>query len=136
VVDTGQHIVVVDDDSDIVGILAQVLRAEGHEALPFTQSDHALQSMLALRPALLITDLVMPVLSGQELIARVRVAHGPVVPILVMSASLHIAAIAGLPVQAFLSKPFDLDDFCATVQALLQPAYAEAVRVEASCSST
>jgi len=90
--------------------------------------------MLAARPALLITDLVMPMLSGQELIARIRAAYGPELPILVMSASLHITAIAGLHVQAVMSKPFDLDEFCATVEALLQPALMESVLVEAPYS--
>jgi DNA-binding response OmpR family regulator len=133
-VGTGQHIVVVDDESDIVDILAQVLREGGYEVLPFGHADRALQSMLAARPALLITDLVMPVLSGQELIARIRAAYGSELPILVMSASLHSTAIAGLPVQAVMSKPFDLDEFCATVEALLQPALVESVLVEAPYS--
>ncbi len=118
-----RHIAIVDDESDIVHILAEVLRDDGHEPLPFTQPELALRSILATPPDLLITDLVMPVLSGRELIARIREAHGLHLPILVMSASIDLTAAAGLPVQGFLAKPFDLDEFSEAVRDLLDKAY-------------
>ncbi len=115
------QIVVVDDEGDIVHILAEVLREEGYEPLSYTRPEQALVQLLASPPALLITDLVMPGLSGRELIARVREAYRPDLPILVMSASVDMAAVARLPVQGFIGKPFDLDDFSRIVRELTGP---------------
>ena len=112
------QIVVVDDEGDIVHILAEVLREEGYEPLPYTRPEQALARVLASPPALLITDLVMPGLSGRELIACVREAYGADLPILVMSASVDMGAVAQLPVQGFMGKPFDLDDFSGMVHDL------------------
>jgi DNA-binding response OmpR family regulator len=117
-----RHIVVVDDERDIVAIVAELLRQEGFEPLPFTRPERALASVLAMRPALLVTDLVMPMMSGQRLITCVREVYGPTLPILVMSASVDLAAVAKLPVQAYVSKPFDLDDFVAVVRSLMESA--------------
>lgn len=105
-----RRIVVVDDDSDILSILADVLETEGYEPATFTSAASALDYMTQTRPLLLVTDLLMPVMNGQELIARVRSLYGDTLPIVVMSASVNLGAVVGLPIQAFLSKPFDLDE--------------------------
>lgn len=103
-------IVVVDDESDILSILSDVLKTEGYEPATFTSAARALDNMTRTRPLLLLTDLLMPGMSGQELIARVRSLYGNTLPIVVMSASVNAGAVVDLPIQAFLSKPFDLDE--------------------------
>jgi DNA-binding response OmpR family regulator len=108
--DMSHHIVIVDDDRDIVEILAEAFESEGFETVTFQDGAAALLHMLANPPALVLTDLVMPGLSGGQLVERLRAAYGPELPILVMSASVHLSGFTGLDVQAFLSKPFDLND--------------------------
>lgn len=105
-----RQIVVVDDDSDILSILSEFLAGEGYEPLSFVSGTRALDHLKQTRPALLITDLLMPGMSGQELIHSAREAHGDSLPIAVMSASANLGAVADLRIQAFLSKPFDLDE--------------------------
>jgi CheY-like chemotaxis protein len=114
----GQRIVVVDDEADIVDILAEALRADGYVAETFTHPVRAFEHILASPPALVVTDLYMPDLSGAELVTRVRAAFGPL-PIIIMSASANIRGLALMPAQGFLGKPFDLDELSELVAKLL-----------------
>lgn len=115
----GQRIVLVDDEADILAVLSEALVGEGYEPVAFVHPAHALSYCLAEPPALVITDLLMPVLSGRELVGRLRDHFGATLPIVVMSASVHLGAVAALPIQAFLSKPFDLDDVSDLLRSLL-----------------
>ncbi|HKV84212.1 MAG TPA: response regulator [Ktedonobacterales bacterium] len=111
-------IMLVDDDPDILNLLADLLRTEGYLPRTYAQPTQALDSLLTDRPALLVTDLLMPGMSGEELVARVREQYGADLPIAVMSASVATASAAALPIQAYLSKPFELDDFMEVVARL------------------
>lgn len=116
---TGHRVVVVDDENDILRILAEILQAEGYEPVTFWDAASAFEYIVLERPALIITDLLMPGMNGQELVTRVREQCGIDLPIVVMSASVNMSAVTGMPVQAFLSKPFDLDDLLGLVEELL-----------------
>lgn len=115
----GRQIVIVDDEADILTILAEVLRGEGYDPVLFVNPVRALEYCLATSPELVITDLLMPVMSGEELVRRLRERYGDTLPIVVMSASVNMTAVAPLPIQAFVSKPFDLDDLSRLVERLL-----------------
>lgn len=115
-----RQIVVVDDESDILAIVSEVLLSDGYTPRTFVSSTQALTYILATPPALVITDLLMPILSGQELVKRARERYGNMLPIVVMSASVNLASVATLPIQAFLSKPFDLDEISELMQQLLE----------------
>ncbi len=116
---TGHTVLVVDDENDILRILAEVLQAEGYEPVTFWDAASAFEYIVCQRPALIITDLLMPGMNGQELVTRVREQCGFDLPIVVMSASVNMSAVTGMPVQAFVSKPFDLDDLLGLVENLL-----------------
>lgn len=114
----GQRIVVVDDEADIVDILAEALRADGYVAETFTHPVRACEYILASPPALVVTDLYMPYLSGAELVTQVRAVFSSL-PIIIMSASANIRGLALVPAQGFLGKPFDLDELSELVAKLL-----------------
>lgn len=116
---TSRSVVVVDDENDILHILAEVLQSDGYEPITFWDAASAYKHIMLQRPALVITDLLMPGMNGQELVTRVREECGSELPIIVMSASVNLSAVTGLPVQAFLSKPFDLDELLKLVEKLL-----------------
>ncbi len=113
-----QRIVVVDDEADIVDILAEALRADGYFAETFTHPVRACEYILASPPALVVTDLYMPYLSGAELVIQVRAVFSSL-PIIIMSASANILGLALVPAQGFLGKPFDLDELSELVAKLL-----------------
>ncbi|MGZ3666787.1 MAG: response regulator [Ktedonobacterales bacterium] len=115
-----RSVVVVDDENDILRILAEILQADGYEPVTFWNAARAYDYIVHQRPALVVTDLLMPGMNGQQLVTRIREQCDPDLPIVVMSASVNMAAVGGLPIQAFLSKPFDLDDFLGLVEKLLK----------------
>ena len=113
------RIFICDDTKDIVDLLASIFKFEFKEVLVFTEIDsrNALSRMLVERPDILIVDIAMPWLSGDQLIRAVR--KDPVLShifIICMSANLNgeeLALESGADV--FLAKPFDLDQLFTTI---------------------
>lgn len=68
------------------------------------------------RPSLVLADLVMPELGGAELARCVGMLPGPLVPVLLTSASRLTIAIPGI---SFLPKPFELEELLATVRTIV-----------------
>ncbi len=105
-------IVIADDEGLIAELVAEVAREAGHTTIVVADGRAALEAMRRERPALLITDLMMPRMTGAELIEELRAhaaAHGYApVPIIVMTAARAQQA-AAVGADAVLYKPFDLD---------------------------
>lgn len=66
------RIYVVDDEELIASTLAMILQRNGFDAVPFTLPTEALQTALETPPDLLVSDVVMPVLSGIDLAIQVK----------------------------------------------------------------
>ena len=117
------RIYVVEDDADIQSVLVEALEGEGYETTGYDSAAEALAAIERQPPDVLITDLVMPGMRGEALIAWVRATaqSGAVsgldadLPILIVSAVASARAVAHLPVQAFIAKPFELPDLLAQV---------------------
>jgi CheY-like chemotaxis protein len=99
-------VLVVDDDQAIAAIIGIVVEEAGY--LPLFARDGAEALVLARErpPALIITDLMMPVLDGAGLVAALRL-EGTVPPVVVVTAAPARAAALG--VDAVLSKPFRIE---------------------------
>lgn len=112
-------ILLVEDDAAIRETVSECLSSEGYRV---DAAEHGADALARLtrgeRPALVLLDLVMPVMNGAELVARVRAEPALAgLPVLLMTAA--ITAPAALPqVDATLVKPFDLDDLLAAVARL------------------
>lgn len=115
-----QIVMVVDDESDILDILTQLLESEGFAVVAFGDSRAALEYARMQPPDLALVDLLMPNMDGRELIARVRADHTGDFPIIVMSASMNFDHVRDLPIQDYVSKPFDLDDVLVHVRRALR----------------
>ncbi len=105
-------ILVADDELFIVDLVATVLEDEGYSIRRAYNGRDALAQIERGGCDLLITDNMMPHLSGIQLIANPALA----VPIILMSADTAHPPPA--PV-VFLPKPFDLDDLLARVEMLV-----------------
>lgn len=111
-------VLVVDDDRALRQTLAIGLRAHGHEALTAGDGRTALQACLDDRPDLVVLDLGLPDLSGNEVIRQVR-AWSPV-PIIVLSArtgSSDKVAALDLGADDYVTKPFGLEELLARIRA-------------------
>jgi DNA-binding response OmpR family regulator len=65
-------VLVVDDESAIADTLAEILTRSGYTAVPAYDAEDALETALLMPPELLITDVVLPGMSGIELAVTVR----------------------------------------------------------------
>jgi CheY-like chemotaxis protein len=69
------------------------------------------------RPSLVLLDMVMPVMSGPELLSRIRADRALAdVPVVLMTAAVQRELLVGARVEAFLAKPFDLAELLKVVE--------------------
>jgi len=103
-------------------LLSRALNGAGHTVHEASDGRGALEAYYRLRPALVITDIVMPDKEGIELIQELR-RTDPAIAILAISGgasrSVYLKAASALGATAALSKPFSIADLLTTVATLL-----------------
>ncbi|HEY7779676.1 MAG TPA: response regulator [Ktedonobacterales bacterium] len=108
----GDHrpvVMIVDDDDGIANLLADLLTDEGYRVVVARDGLAALRGVRRERPAMVLTDCMMPGLDGVEFLRELR-RHPSTrtIPVVLMSSSRpRNPALADVP---FLAKPFDVDD--------------------------
>ncbi|WP_375379858.1 response regulator [Pseudomonas hormoni] len=114
-------ILVVDDEYLIADILCYALEDEGFMVVKASNGQKGLEVFERERPALIITDFMMPVMDGLEFAKAIRalpsVNHLPI--ILISGAQAHICMKRSNLFNAVLEKPFNIDSILATVRGLL-----------------
>jgi DNA-binding response OmpR family regulator len=65
-------VLVVDDESAIADTLSEILKLSGYAAMPVYDGEEALETALLMPPELLITDVMLPGMSGIELAIKMR----------------------------------------------------------------
>jgi two-component system, cell cycle response regulator DivK len=112
------RVLLVDDHEDSREVTALLLEAAGHQVEQTCSAEEALEQMEASPPDLLVTDLTLVGMSGEELALRMRdigaLAHVPVVAV-----TGHRIAGREHPFAAVILKPIDRDRFLAAVGAAL-----------------
>jgi adenylate cyclase len=118
------RILVIDDQRANVEMMAGVLRARGYLVDTAFDGEHALEQMSAHPPDLVVSDILMPVMDGFELVRRIRAAPATALlpVILVTSLEAQSERIKGLEAGAddFLSKPVNWEELFARVRSLLR----------------
>jgi CheY-like chemotaxis protein len=106
-------VLVVDDDEDIRETLREAIEMVGCTAILAENGADGLKKLSERRPCLIILDLLMPVMTGEEMLDEMRkkpeLANFPVI----VSTSAPNRAPAGVPV---LPKPIDLSTFWKTIR--------------------
>jgi two-component system, cell cycle sensor histidine kinase and response regulator CckA len=105
----GQLILVVDDEPAMADVTARILRDNGYRAIEANSGAEALAMLADSDVWLLLTDTVMPHMSGRDLVANVRKLR-PELPVLFMTG--YDGGVPGAPhgaghSKALLQKPFD-----------------------------
>ncbi|MFK7915938.1 MAG: response regulator [Pseudomonadales bacterium] len=117
-------ILVVDDDAQVLELMSQMLRLEGHSVTAAHNGIEAEDKFEKDHFDLVITDLIMPEREGLETITRLRQATAAL-PIIAISGGGRIGAqdylesAAQLGANATITKPFNRTDLVATVSELL-----------------
>ena len=117
------HILVVDDERQIHRFLHPTLQAAGYDVGRAETAAEALRQIADPEPALILLDLGLPDMDGQELLKRIRSASA--VPIIVLSArDRQEEKITALDAGAndYIEKPFDVGELLARVRAALRGA--------------
>jgi CheY-like chemotaxis protein len=110
------RILVVDDEPDLRYVLRRIFERAGHEVVDAGHGAAALESVRRSPPHLVVTDMMMPVMGGVELIRRLRADPGTAqIPILAVTGDGQLAGDA----DAILSKPYRPDQVLAAANGLL-----------------
>ena len=116
-----KKILVVEDDWDINGLLCKILIQNGYEVRGAYSGTEAKMCVEQYEYDLIILDLMLPGICGEELIKEIRKLH--VMPIIVASAktsSEDKINVLKMGADDFISKPFDINEVLARVEAQLR----------------
>ncbi len=119
---SGELILVVDDEPNIIQLARLYLEREGFRVQGIGDGRSALEAVSRLRPALIVLDLMLPQVDGLEVCRRLRAEDSPL-PILMLTArDEDIDKILGLEMGAddYLTKPFNPRELVARVKAILR----------------
>jgi DNA-binding response OmpR family regulator len=111
------RIFVVDDDASLVGFVKRwLILLDGHDVRCFDSGASAIEAMEAQGPCLLVSDLEMPGMSGEELArAAARLRQPP--RIVLMSGDRERLERARGLAEATLEKPFSFNDLLLVIEA-------------------
>ncbi|MBA3322692.1 MAG: response regulator [Pyrinomonadaceae bacterium] len=114
---SGPTILVVDDDPELRELVSFALTREGFDVAVAENAFIGLARLDEVKPAVTLLDVMMPGMSGLEMLARLR-EHDRDMPIIIMTAAATPdIAFSALRDEAcdFLAKPFHLDDLISAV---------------------
>ncbi len=111
-------IAIVDDDIHIGNMVEEVLKGEGYEVLRAYSGTEALLLLSNRKPDLILLDLMMPGLSGEEVLPKISG-----IPVIVVSAKVGIDDKVNLLLGGaadYITKPFDIKELLARIQVQLR----------------
>ncbi|HEX3067049.1 MAG TPA: response regulator [Thermoanaerobaculia bacterium] len=117
-------VLVVDDDPSIRRMIVAALRRDGYIFCEAPNGKEALDMMRSEHPSVVVLDLMMPVLSGWDVLqARELEPELKEIPVIIISANRapEVATAVDKGICAFLPKPFDIGALSALVRSCLTP---------------
>jgi len=124
VVEGNENILVVDDDRDVLNFIREILETHGYTVIPANNSLTAVDTFrnLSGRIHLVITDIVMPLMEGDELIRNLReIKHD--IKIIVVSGYSNETVQREKRADAFIKKPFESIALLSAVRQLLDAGF-------------
>lgn len=115
-------ILIIDDDVYIGQLLEEALQREGYRVLRAYSGTEALLLLSSKRPDLILLDLMLPGLSGEELLPKLRD-----IPVIVLSAKADVGGKVQLLLSGaadYVTKPFDMSELMARIAVQLRIASA------------
>ena len=117
------HILVVEDDADISRLLCRILSKAGYEAVPAYSGTEAKLRLEMAEPGLILLDLMLPGVTGEEIISYVRDELEKSIPIIVLSAKNalenKLETMQG-GADDYITKPFEPEEVLVRVMAVLR----------------
>jgi len=116
------RVLVVDDEPNIVDVISMALRYEGFEVASAATGAEALSAVRAVRPHLMLLDVMLPDMEGFEIARRLGAERARVPIIFLTARDATEDRVRGLTVGGddYVTKPFSLEELVARVRALLR----------------
>ena len=108
-----KHILIIDDDIHINNMLDDILQQEGYRVSHAYSGTEALLFMSKSKPNLILLDLMLPGLSGEEILPQIKN-----IPVIVMSAKVDVQDKVPLLLNGavdYITKPFAIDELLARI---------------------
>ena len=119
----GEQILIAEDDADINNLLAKILRTEHFKPIQAFSGTEAKLLFMHNTPDLILLDLMLPGLSGEELLSELRENLSSDVPVIILSAKIALAdkvSLLKMGADDYITKPFLPLEFVARVKALFR----------------
>jgi signal transduction histidine kinase/DNA-binding response OmpR family regulator len=117
----GPHVLIVDDDPTVVEIVSKMLAAEGYWPIGATSGIEALKKAREDRPDAILLDLVMPGMSGWDVLQQLKAdEHTRDVPVVVLSGLERTRPPRGEPIEGWIPKPVTSEGLDEMLERLLQ----------------
>lgn len=108
-----KQILMIDDDIHIGNMLEEVLQREGYQVIRAYSGTEALLVLASAKPDLVLLDLMLPGLSGEEVLPKIQG-----IPVIVLSAKVDVQNKVNLLLGGaadYLTKPFDVKELLARI---------------------
>lgn len=115
------RILIIDDESDMLTNYQRLLKRAGHDCLATNDPSNLEQMIGEFQPHLVLTDLVMPEMSGMEVLKKMR-QLAPQTPVILVTGYGSVEnAVEAMKEHAadFLTKPFSVEDLLQKIQQVL-----------------
>jgi two-component system alkaline phosphatase synthesis response regulator PhoP len=118
-----KKVLIVDDEIHIVHVVAIKLRNNGYEVISADNGAEALELALKEKPDIIVTDFQMPVMTGMELVEKLRQHEEtrdiPVIVLTARSFAIPKELQKSLRISGCLSKPFSPKELLGNVEDIL-----------------
>lgn len=116
------HILMADDEKSITDYLGPILERSGYRVTVAHDGQNALQKIYALRPDLVVLDVLMPKMNGRELCRELRAAGNWTPVIMLTRVTETVDKVLSLEEGAddYLCKPFDPQELIARIKTVLR----------------
>ena len=114
------HILIVDDDIYIGNMLEEILTKEGYSVSRAYSGTEAVRALDEVQPELILLDLMLPGLSGEEVLPTIE---GTGIPVIVVSANSDTQNKVKLLLKGaadYITKPFETDELLARIKVQLR----------------
>jgi phosphate regulon transcriptional regulator PhoB len=119
-----EKIVVIEDEDDILEVIAYNLKREGYEVITSTSGEDGLEKIEKCAPQLVVLDLMLPEVDGIELCRKLKAdpltRSIPVIMVTAKGEESDVVLGLGVGADDYVTKPFSPKELVARVKALLR----------------
>ena len=119
----GKNVLIIDDNEDNLFLLRLILEILGCDVRSASNGEEGIAKVYRAVPDLIILDLMMPDISGIEVIERLKANRQlPYIPIMLLTANAELFRGEAIALcDELFYKPFDVEHLLSTIKLLLSP---------------